>query len=161
VEALAERARGDGAAALDCLSTALALAEPFGLVRSFLDLGAPLAALLRGLATRRPPSPYLARLLAVIDEARTAAPAPAPAAPRSPAADPALVLLGRLTEREVQMLEYLASHLTRKEIAESLSISPMTVKRHVSNLFDKLGVGSRREAVVQATALGLLPPAIR
>jgi ATP/maltotriose-dependent transcriptional regulator MalT len=42
-----------------------------------------------------------------------------------------------------------------------LSISPQTVKRHVSNLYDKLGVGSRRQAIVQATALGLLPPATR
>ena len=76
VEALAAQARGDEAAALDHLAAALALAEPGGFVRTFLDLGAPLAALLRGLAARRPPSPYLARLLAAVRRGcRPAAPA--------------------------------------------------------------------------------------
>jgi DNA-binding NarL/FixJ family response regulator len=156
VEALAAQARGDVDAALDCLAAALALAEPGGFVRSFLDLGPPLADLLRGLAARRPPAPYLARLLTAFDAAPTDT-AP-PAAPR-PTTDPALDLLSRLTEREVQVLEHLAFHQTNKEIAAELSISPETVKRHVSNVFDKLGVGSRRQAIVQATALNLLPPA--
>jgi ATP/maltotriose-dependent transcriptional regulator MalT len=161
VEALAERARGDGAAALDHLAAALALAEPGGFVRTFLDLGPPLADLLRALAARRPPSPYLARLLRAFDATRAAASAPERAVSRPSATDPALALFGQLTEREVQVLEQLARHLTNKEIAEVLSISPQTVKRHVSNLYDKLGVGSRRQAIVQATALGLLPPATR
>jgi DNA-binding CsgD family transcriptional regulator len=67
-----------------------------------------------------------------------------------------LILLGQLTQREVEVLELLAHHLTNKEIAVALSISPMTVKEHVSHVLDKLGVGTRRQAVVQATALGLL-----
>jgi hypothetical protein len=60
-----------------------------------------MAALLRDLAARRPPSPYLTRLLAAFDAESIAA--AAPAAPR-PTTDPALDLLGRLTEREVQVL---------------------------------------------------------
>ena len=139
-------------------------------MRTFLDLGAPLAALLRALAARRPPSPYLARLLAAFDaEPRLGGPSPPRPSPRprrapggaAAGADPALALASLLTEREAEVLELMGRHLTNKEIAAALSISPMTVKRHVSNVFDKLGVGSRRQAVAQAAALGLLPPATR
>ena len=80
-------------------------------------------------------------------------------ATRPPGEDPDLAPASQLTVRETQILECLARHLTNNEIAEALSISPMTVKRHVSNVFDKLGVGSRRQAIVQATALSLLPHA--
>lgn len=153
VQALVEQARGNGMAALDHLAEALDLAEPGGFVRIFLDLGAPLMALLRGLAARRPPSLYLTRLLA----ASEAAPSVAPAPTRQQIADPTFALLSVLTDREAEVLQLLAHHLTNKEIAAELSISPMTVKRHISNVFDKLGVGSRRQAIVQATALGLLP----
>ena len=124
----------------------------------------------------------LARLLGAADApavahgeaapaSRRARPAPAtaavaPARPRrrprrvrpAPAArDPALALVETLTEREVEVLEQLARHLTNKEIAAELNISPLTVKRHVSNLCGKLGAGTRRQAVAIAAALGLLP----
>jgi DNA-binding NarL/FixJ family response regulator len=52
-----------------------------------------------------------------------------------------------LTEREWQVLDMLGEHLTTKEIAERLDISPVTVRRHVSGLIEKLGVSSRDEAV--------------
>ena len=68
------------------------------------------------------------------------------------------MLVETLTEREVQVLEHLGRHLTNKEIAAELSISPLTVKRHVSNLCGKLGAGTRRQAVAIAAALGLIPP---
>ena len=65
IHGLALRAQGRPEAALNSLASALALAEPGGFVRTFLDLGPPLVALLRGLAARRPPSTHLDRLLAV------------------------------------------------------------------------------------------------
>jgi LuxR family maltose regulon positive regulatory protein len=75
---------------------------------------------------------------------------------RRPVTDTRLALLSVLTDREAEVLELLAHHLTNKEIAVALSISPMTVKRHVSNVLDKLGAGTQRQAIVHATALGLL-----
>jgi LuxR family maltose regulon positive regulatory protein len=152
VQALVARAQGDGATALDHLATAIDLAGAGGFVRTFLDLGPPLVALLRGLAAQRPPSPYLTRLLA----ASEAAPVSSTPVERRPVTDPSFALLSVLTDREAEVLELMAQHLTNKEIAAVLSISPMTVKRHVSNILDKLGAGTRRQAVVQATALGLL-----
>jgi LuxR family maltose regulon positive regulatory protein len=67
-------------------------------------------------------------------------------------------LIEPLTERESKILLCLSSGLSNKEIARELSISPLTVKRHTVNLYGKLLVHSRREAVTRAKALGILPP---
>jgi DNA-binding CsgD family transcriptional regulator len=61
-----------------------------------------------------------------------------------------------LTEREVEVLHSIGEHLTNQEIADRLYISPLTVKRHASNIYDKLGVNSRRQAIVKAAELGYL-----
>jgi DNA-binding NarL/FixJ family response regulator len=63
---------------------------------------------------------------------------------------------GLLTEREVEVLRALAKGLTFIEIGELYEISPHTVARHVKNIYKKLAVHSRGEAVYEATALGLL-----
>ena len=63
----------------------------------------------------------------------------------------------RLTDREIEVLERLGQRMSNKEIADELFISPLTVKRHSINLYGKLNVASRRQAVLQARALGLLP----
>ena len=57
---------------------------------------------------------------------------------------------GPLSEREVQVLRLLASGKTNREVAEALFISEKTVARHVSNIFDKLGVSSRTRATAWA-----------
>jgi len=67
-------------------------------------------------------------------------------------------LIEPLTERELEVLGLLAQRLSNKEIAHELSISPMTVKRHTINIYQKLLVQSRREAVATASALGILLP---
>ena len=61
-----------------------------------------------------------------------------------------------LSPREAEVLRLLARRLTDKEIAEALFLSPHTVHRHTTNLFAKLGVANRTEAVARARALGLL-----
>ena len=62
----------------------------------------------------------------------------------------------KLTAREQRVLELLATGRRNTQIADDLSISLSTVKRHVSNVFAKLGVENRTQAAVQATRRGLL-----
>lgn len=71
-----------------------------------------------------------------------------------PGTQPAL-----LSERESQVLALMANGAANKEIALQLNISERTVKAHVTNILNKLGVSSRTEAVSLALRQGLLPPA--
>jgi LuxR family transcriptional regulator, maltose regulon positive regulatory protein len=59
------------------------------------------------------------------------------------------------------VLRYLPTHLSAPEIAAELSVSTSTVKTHMRNLYAKLGVHSRAEAVEHARALGMLAPGAR
>jgi NarL family two-component system response regulator YdfI len=83
---------------------------------------------------------------AVVDKvvARLTEPRPAPA--------------GDLSEREQEVLSWLAEGASNREIARHLHISERTVKAHVTGIFNKLGVNSRAEAVAVALRQGLLPP---
>ena len=62
----------------------------------------------------------------------------------------------QLTKREQELLELLSRRLSNKEIAEKLYISTPTVKKHISNLYKKLDVNSRKEAIAKASSLGIL-----
>ena len=62
----------------------------------------------------------------------------------------------QLTKRELAVLELLAHGLHNKQVATRLGISRRTVERHCDNIYDKLGVGSRTEAVVQAISAKLV-----
>lgn len=70
--------------------------------------------------------------------------------------DAALAALG-LTGQEVKVLERLAAGRSNKEIARDLGLSPNTVKTHVANLYGKLEVGRRTQAVGKARELALIP----
>jgi DNA-binding NarL/FixJ family response regulator len=64
--------------------------------------------------------------------------------------------LEELTEREIEVLQLAGKGITNREVADRLSISHRTVQAHLSHIFNKLGVGSRTEAVVYALRTGLL-----
>ncbi|MBJ7310717.1 response regulator [Rugamonas sp. CCM 8940] len=97
-----------------------------------------------------PVSPVIARKILQRLGKAAAAPGAAPALPQGPAERPLV------TEREIEMLRALAKGLSFNEIGDMYGISPHTVARHVKNIYKKLAVHSRGEAVYEATALGLL-----
>jgi LuxR family transcriptional regulator, maltose regulon positive regulatory protein len=70
-------------------------------------------------------------------------------------------LIDPLSESEIRVLRYLPTHLSRREIANELHVSPNTVKTHMRHLYDKLGTHRRAEAIRRARALGLLAPSPR
>jgi LuxR family transcriptional regulator, maltose regulon positive regulatory protein len=155
LRALAQAACDDEPAALACLADALTLAAAEGHLRVFVDEGPPMAALLRKLlgqpAADDVPRDYLAGLLGVFERhGMPVLPPPRAGAVAVPG------LLEPLTARELDVLQLLGTGRSNREIAEALVVSPDTVKRQVSNLFDKLGVANRTQAVNKARELGLL-----
>lgn len=68
--------------------------------------------------------------------------------------------VGTLTAAEIRVLGYLPTHLTFREVAERLYVSPHTVKTQAISIYSKLGVSSRRGAIEAAVAAGMLDPAV-
>jgi LuxR family maltose regulon positive regulatory protein len=130
--------------ALAVLETAIDLARPGGFIRPFVELGPSMEGLLKRLAEKNVASGYIGQLLAAFS--------PSPQPPPS-SAQPSDV---QLTNRECDILELLAQRLQTKEIADKLSISTETVNTHLRNIYGKLNVHNRRQAVARAKGLGIL-----
>ncbi len=137
--------------ALQALEEALAIGEPEGYVRSFLDEGPGLVPLLKR-SRERHPSPYVDRLLEAFGqvEKRTHKQSDSTFHAHNQA------LIDPLSAREQEVLELLAQGVSNQEIADALVIAPNTVKRHVQVILEKLGVRNRTQAVVRAQQLDLL-----
>jgi len=148
LQALAHRAQGQPDRALSTLERALALARPGGYLRVFVDEGEVIIGLLRQLAKQpleqETAQTQLADILAAMGQ---------PVEPAAPAAQP---LIEPLTGREFEVLQLIANGASNRDIGQELVISVHTVKKHVSNIFGKLGVNSRTEALAQAQALDLI-----
>jgi LuxR family maltose regulon positive regulatory protein len=149
LQAVARQAQRDTAGALTALERALALSEPEGYVRVFLEQGVPMASLLQQAAGHSAASDYVKRLMAAF-EANWADSIPAPL-PQS-----ASPLVEPLTPREREVLHLVGRGCSNREIAEALVITVNGVKKHTSNIYGKLGVHSRTQAVVRAQELSLL-----
>jgi len=151
LSAVAHRESGHEARAITLLRRALAMAEPEGYVRVFAAGGPPMTALLKATRRQDPGSVYLRRLLdASTDPHRRPDVATAPGrAARGGLVDP-------LSPRESDVMRLLCSELDGPSIARELVVSLNTVRTHTKNIYAKLGVTNRRDAVRRARQLNLL-----
>ena len=147
--ALARQMSGDTASALVALESALTLAEPEGYVRTFVDEGKPMAELLLQARSRGIRPDYVKKLLAVFGAEEKSLPLPGPPAPQSSLIEP-------LSPRELELLSLVADGQSNKEIAQELVVAIGTVKKHLNNIFGKLNVSNRTQAVARARELDLL-----
>jgi LuxR family maltose regulon positive regulatory protein len=140
LQALAHQARGDIPLALAALERALTLAEPEGYVRIFVDEGLPMEALLKKMRLEDGRMrKYVYKLLAAFSDKESP--------PLSPSPQP---LIDPLSKRECEVLRLLTTELSGPEIAQELMVSMNTIRTHTKNIYSKLGVNSRRDAVRQA-----------
>lgn len=146
-QALAYEAQGNISQALMPLERALTLAEPEGFVRLFTDEGTPMQRLLSRMAKQEFAIAYVYKLLSVYD------------AGESLSTDNTATeqqLIEPLSDRELEVLQLVADGLSNREISERLYIALSTVKGHNRNIYGKLGVERRTEAIARARELGLL-----
>jgi LuxR family maltose regulon positive regulatory protein len=162
--ALARDGLGDGAQAMMTLEHALSLAEPEGYLRMFVDLGEPMRELISAYALKssrqiipqgesnlRSFPEYIGRILAAFSSFAKAIPG-LHTVSQSYNAD----LIEPLSERELIVLQLIAEGLSNQEIAGRLVVSVNTVKTHIYNIFGKLGVKSRTQAIARARDLTLM-----
>ena len=143
LQALSREAQDNIPSALVPLQQALALAEPEGYVRLFVDEGQPMAALLREAAKHSRTPNYVSQLRSAFGKAEGKKPS-------------AQKLTEPLSERELEVLRLLKTELNGPEIARSLMVSLNTMRTHTKNIYNKLGANNRWAALRRAEELNLL-----
>ena len=149
LQAVALHADGEKHKAVQLLGDALALAEPGGFIRIFVDEGTPMAQLLSETAAHGMMPDYIGKLLAIFE-------AEEPKNEHKSHLPPAPLLIDPLSQRELEVLKLIAQGLSNREISERLFLALVTVKGHNQKIFGKLQVQRRTEAVARARELGLL-----
>jgi LuxR family transcriptional regulator, maltose regulon positive regulatory protein len=154
LEAVALQATGNKERAVNTLAQALALGEPEGHVRTFVDVGPEMAPLLSEVLKAhqwrhlerpdRPSAHYLRKLLAALEQAVSGFMPPTPQLPEP------------LSERELEVLILIDAGQSNRRIAQELFVTAGTVKTHVRNIYRKLDAHSRTQALVRARELNLL-----
>ena len=143
LQALSSGGAGEPAVALVPLERALLLAEPQGYARLFVEGGERMVVLLKAALKRGIAPAYTRRLLAAFG----------PSQPKLPTHPD---LIEPLSDRELDVLRLLRSDLGGPEIARELMVSLNTMRTHTKNIYEKLGVNTRRAAIHRAEQLGLL-----
>jgi LuxR family maltose regulon positive regulatory protein len=127
--------------ALVTLEHAVALAEPQGYIRTFVDEGEPIATLLKRIKPQsRKARTYVQTILAAFPQSEIVTPS----------------LAEPLSEREIEVLRLIADGLSAKQIADNLTISVHTARTHIRNIYRKLDVRSRVQAAEIARDLNLI-----
>ena len=151
LQAVALHAQGEKDKAVQLLGDALALAEPGGFIRIFVDEGSPMAELLTRMKDEgRKMKEYIHKLLAAFGKQKDVHPSSLSPQP----------LVEPLSPRELEVLQLIAEGLSNREISERLFLALDTVKGHNRRIYGKLGVKSRTQAVNKARSLNILPPSI-
>jgi LuxR family maltose regulon positive regulatory protein len=143
LEAIAHHTLGEEGKAVQLLTESLALAEPGGFIRIFVNEGPPMEALLQKAAKRGDNSSYLHKILAAFRKSEEKIPV-------------AQLLIEPLSERELDVVRLLSTELDGPEIARELMVSLNTMRTHTKNIYNKLGVSNRHAAVRRAKDLKLL-----
>jgi LuxR family maltose regulon positive regulatory protein len=150
LQAMILQALGRLEQALLVLGRVLSITAPIGQIRAIVSKGAPIEKLLRQAIARGTIETsgvgwdYVNKLMAAFKQT-------APPPDRSVSS-----LIEPLTERELEVLRLVAAGLSNREIADELSLAVGTVKRHANNIYGKLNVHKRIQAVARARELGLL-----
>ncbi|QIR36416.1 LuxR family transcriptional regulator [Tolypothrix sp. PCC 7910] len=144
LQALVFQAQGDKAQSMNLLTQALNIPRQGNYIRLFLDEGNPMKELLQAAVSKNIHSQEVNSLLAAF----------APVEPKKSAAVPTLI--EPLTERELEVLHYLATGMSNQAIADQLFVSLAAVKWHARNIYGKLEVNNRTQAVAKARELGIL-----
>jgi LuxR family maltose regulon positive regulatory protein len=157
LQSLALQAQGDTAQALTTLTGALTLAEAEGYIRLFVDEGARIAALLytvleaqrrdRVVTSYNLSIEYISKLLSAFGLGKTG---------KSKVHHPKPEILEPLSARELEVLRLIAAGLSNKAIAKELVVSAGTIKTHINNIYGKLNVRSRTQAVARARELKIV-----
>ncbi len=142
LQSIAYQGLKDLDAAVTTLSQAVSLAQPERYIRTFLDEGPGLLKLLYLVKSSYDTTGFAGELLSAYG----------PAAAMLP--QPGQLLVEPLSGREIEVLRLIEAGLSNQDIASQLFISITTVKRHISNIYSKLGVNTRTQAVSRAKQLG-------
>ena len=146
LQALAHQTQGAMAPALGALNRALELGKPEQYRRIFVDEGQPIQTLLSESLAHGADPDYVTQLLTALQQELGNEKSPP---------DPNQLLIEPLSPRELEVLDLLVAGQTNQAIADALVIALSTVKKHVNNIFGKLGVASRTQAVSRARDLKL------
>jgi LuxR family transcriptional regulator, maltose regulon positive regulatory protein len=149
LQAIAFHAHGEKDKAVQLLGEALAVAEPGGFIRIFIDEGTPMAQLLFEAVAHGVMPDYTGKLLAVFEVEKQKSEDKSYLPPTRPLIEP-------LSPRELEVLQLIAQGLSNDEIGKQLFLARDTVKGHNRKIFDKLRAQRRTEAVARARELGLL-----
>jgi LuxR family maltose regulon positive regulatory protein len=146
LQAMAFDAKGVRTRAMQSVEKALALAEPEGYVRAFIDEGPPMLSLLQEAESQGLSPTYTEMLIGSFDTE----------AIKEKTSLPEQKLIDPLSARELDVLKMLATELSGPEISQELKIALPTLRFHTQNIYSKLNVNNRRSAVRRAQDLNLL-----